>query len=74
MMTAPIPSNETHRLRSLQLYRILDTASDQSFDDLARLASLICDTPIGLISLVDGDRPSGSRHGSGWTPTRRPET
>lgn len=55
-MNAPTPKNEADRLRTLQLYRILDTAVDKTFDDLARLAGAICETPINLISLVDKDR------------------
>ena len=34
----------------------MDTAASRAFDDLARLAALICETPIALISLVDADR------------------
>src|SRR5437879_8179565 len=34
----------------------LDTYPEQSFDDLALLASFICKTPIALISLVDENR------------------
>ncbi len=35
---------------------ILDTVAEQSFDDLAILASHICKTPIALVSLVDAKR------------------
>ena len=35
---------------------MLDTAPEQEYDDLARLASAVCGTPIGLVSLVDEDR------------------
>lgn len=38
------------------MYRIIDTAAEQSFDDLTRLAATICDTPIALISVIDEDR------------------
>lgn len=55
-MVAPLPENEANRLRHLKLYHILDTASEQAFDDLTRLAASICDTPIALISLVDEKR------------------
>jgi diguanylate cyclase (GGDEF)-like protein len=55
-LIAPLPANEDQRLKSLHAYGILDTASEQSFDDLASLAALICDAPIALISLVDRDR------------------
>ena len=51
-----VPANETERLRSLRLYRILDTGSEKTFDELTRLAAAICDTPISLISLIDENR------------------
>ncbi len=47
---------EAERLRALHRYAILDTAAERGFDDLARLASLICETPISLVSFVDADR------------------
>jgi GAF domain-containing protein len=40
----------------LRGYGILDTHPEDRFDDLTRLATLICGTPISLISLVDEDR------------------
>ncbi len=50
------PLNEAERLAALRQLRILDTAPEQAFDDLAALASYICGTPIAAISLVDEDR------------------
>jgi PAS domain S-box-containing protein len=47
---------EEARLDALRQYRVLDTAADVAFDDLARLAAAICETPIALITLVDRDR------------------
>jgi two-component system, sensor histidine kinase and response regulator len=55
-MKAPLPENEAARLEVLRRYAILDTFPEQDFDDLARLAALICGTPIALVSLVDGER------------------
>ncbi len=52
----PIPQNEAERLNTLRGYGILDTHPEDRFDDLTRLAALICSTPISLISLVDEDR------------------
>ncbi|MBD2438410.1 response regulator [Nostoc sp. FACHB-110] len=55
-MNAPLPANETQRIESLLEYKILDTPSEDAFDDLTRLASYICGTPIALITLVDQNR------------------
>ena len=48
--------DEAGRLAALRRYRILDTDAERAFDDLALLASYICQTPIALISLIDEDR------------------
>jgi len=56
MMTARLPVNEVERLDALRRYEILDTAPEQAFDDLTRLAAHVCETPIAVISLSDGDR------------------
>ena len=52
-MKAPIPTNEAERLAALKSYRILDTAAEQSYDDITALAAHICEVPIVIISLVD---------------------
>ena len=51
-----VQDDETARLAALRQYRILDTEPERAFDDLALLASHICETPIALITLVDADR------------------
>lgn len=50
------PANESVRLRDLLEYEILDTEPESSYEDIVRLASQICGTPVALISLVDEDR------------------
>ena len=55
-MQFPLPEGEPSRLESLTDLRILDTPPEQVFDDLARLAALICDTPIAVIDFVDKQR------------------
>lgn len=52
----PVPANEAARLRTLRSYKILDTKPEERFDELTRLAALICGVPISLISLIDTDR------------------
>jgi hypothetical protein len=49
-------NEESKRLAELYAFKILDTAPELNFDELARLAASICDAPTGLISLVDNDR------------------
>ncbi|MGH1371617.1 MAG: GAF domain-containing sensor histidine kinase [Cellvibrionaceae bacterium] len=56
MQSAPIPSNEASRLQALLDYKILDTGDESAYDDLTRIASEICRTPIALVSLIDTDR------------------
>ena len=56
MIKSPIPENEAARLRALRSYQILDTPSEQEYDDITLLASQICGTPIATITLVDGER------------------
>jgi len=55
-MIAALPANEDLRLEFLEQLQILDTPQECAFDDLARLAALICETPIALVSLVDERR------------------
>ena len=71
-MKAPLPGNETERLRMLELYHILDTAEEAAFDDITRLGAIVCDTPICLISLIDDKRQwFKSRVGLSATETSR---
>lgn len=51
-----VQDDETARLAALRRYRILDTEPERAFDDLALLASQICQTPMALITMVDAER------------------
>lgn len=52
----PVPGNEKDRLKALENYGILNSLADADFDRITELASLICETPISLVSLVDEKR------------------
>jgi two-component sensor histidine kinase len=47
---------EEDRLAALRRYAILDTPPEPDFDNIVRLASLVCQTPVAVISLVDDRR------------------
>jgi GAF domain-containing protein len=55
-LEAPRPHDERERLAALLGYEILDTQPERAFDDLARLAGAVSETPIALVSLVDETR------------------
>src|SRR4051794_22660264 len=55
-MRAPLPADEPARLAALYDAQVLDTPPEEDFDDIAQLASEICKTPVGLVSLVDENR------------------
>ncbi|MBI4207695.1 MAG: GGDEF and EAL domain-containing protein [Betaproteobacteria bacterium] len=55
--TAPVfPADENERLAELAAIDVLDTAAEEAFDSLTRLAAYICGTPISLVTLVDAKR------------------
>jgi CheY-like chemotaxis protein len=51
-----LPQDEVSRLESLHSFQILETHSEQGFDDMLRLATLTCAMPIGKIGFVDQER------------------
>lgn len=56
MSAAPLPENESQRLEALKSYRVLDTSAESAYDDITRLASLICGAPMSAVSLIDESR------------------
>ena len=56
MKLAKIPANESDRLAVLRSYQILDTMPEKLYDNIALLASQICDAPISVVSFVDEKR------------------
>ena len=56
MTGSALPENELERMEALRHYAILDTPPDGSFDDITKLAALLFDVPIAIISMVDTDR------------------
>ena len=47
---------ENARQNALLRLHVLDTAEEQAYDDITRLAADVCGTPIALISLMDNKR------------------
>lgn len=65
-------NNEVERLQALRDYAILDTLPEQDFEDLTKIASEICQTPISLITFIDSERQwFKSSHGLDATETPR---
>ncbi len=56
-MSAPAdPIQDPSRLKAVAETHLLDSAPEEAFDRLTRLAARILDVPVVLISLVDSDR------------------
>jgi len=56
MKIAPKSANERERLNALNEYHILDTPAERDFDEIAELASIICETSISTVTLIDEAR------------------
>src|SRR3954470_4284503 len=71
-MQAPVPDNETDRLAALYALDILDSPPEQDFDDIVKLATGACGTPMALVTLIDSDRQwFKARVGTDLTETSR---
>ncbi|MEJ7560390.1 MAG: PAS domain S-box protein [Pedobacter sp.] len=49
-------ANEEDRVEALRQYDILDTPEEAAFNNIAKLAALVCNVPNAMISMVDEDR------------------
>lgn len=56
MIPPPLPANESVRLKRLRALGILDTAPEDRFDVITRLAKQVFNVDIAVVSLVDADR------------------
>ena len=56
MNAADTSEREARRLAALRRYDILDTPREAAFDEIAALAAEICETPIAVVNLIDGER------------------
>lgn len=58
------PNNNTivKRVKALKQYKIVDTLPEKEYDDISRLAALMCNTPIALITLLDEKRQFFKSH------------
>lgn len=52
----PVAWTEGDRLAALRAYDVLDTPTEEAFEDFVRIAAEICHTPMALVSLVDEGR------------------
>jgi GAF domain-containing protein len=52
----PTAVAELERRAALGSYQVLDTSPEPAFDRIVRLAALLLDVPIALISLIDAER------------------
>ncbi len=55
-LTIPIRPDEQARLAALARYNVLDTPRESDFDDIAQLASELCETPIAVVNLIGEGR------------------
>ncbi|MES2828270.1 MAG: GAF domain-containing protein [Bacteroidota bacterium] len=49
-------ANEVGRIENLKKYKILYTAPEPIFDQLAAIAATMLDAPVAMINFVDGDK------------------
>ncbi len=55
-MEAVRHAEESRRVAALRRYAILDTPREEEFDEVVRVVSAICGTPIAVVNLIDAER------------------
>lgn len=71
MESAPLPSNEGQRLKSLRLLKILDTPAEERFDRITRIAQKLLNVPVVLVTMIDENR-QWFKSRQGLEPTETP--
>jgi len=56
MKLAPIPDNDNDRVCAVEGLRLLDTSSEERFDNITKEAVIRFSVPISTITLIDRDR------------------
>ena len=56
MLAPPLPSDEQHRLQVLLDLNLLDTAPEERFDRITRMAARLFGVPVALVGLIDAER------------------
>ena len=65
-------TSEQPRLQALSNYDLREAPHDPALDDIARLAALVCNAPVGVVSIIERDEVLLiGRHGIGLTSAPR---
>lgn len=62
MKCPKLPPNEASRIAELKKYNLLDTLSEDDFDNITKLIAAVCEVPVALITLLDTDRTFFKSH------------
>lgn len=55
-LAAAPPPDQAARIEALRSYDILDTPVEGAFEDITRIASLVCQVPVAVVNLIDDHR------------------
>jgi hypothetical protein len=64
-MAVAFPFNESHRLRRLKMFGILDTPAEEHFDSITKVAASLLQAPIALLNFI-----AVAAHRIGWEQTK----